>query len=230
MPRPKRVPLETDVRTTPPTIWHRYAVALQMTGAFGASIPMTPSEIKHMLAHRAPTHMPDGGVPLAELADRVMEEVGVDEEDSETWTPGGATFPRLPSGELCYEGRCIRGHLKDAARAISEFFLDVPNFRSKFVNRVYIEEILIPLGRKDPDGMITRYIQVMTRRGPRSAIKFVHYVTGVVVPFTLCLSADGMITPVHVQTALEYGRVHGMGAERSEDWGRYEVMRFERLE
>ena len=203
--------------------WEVYLVILHMEEQFGASIPRTPDEIWAMLEHRIPATMPAGGVPLAELAEQVTQEVGADDEQP----PGWSTFKRDQLG-LYYEGRTVRGHLKDCALQVQNFFPAIKNFRAKFINRVYVKDSKIRMLRDgsyltEVDGVETRFIQVMTRQGPRSAIKYLDYVNAPTLAFTIQLLADGIITKEHLAAVMDYGCVHGMGAERSQGWGRYTV-------
>ena len=63
----------------------------------------------------------------------------------------------------------------------------------------------------------------MTRQGPRSAIKYIDYVNSPFFEFNIKLMNDGIISMKHIESILQYGSVHGMGAERSQGWGRYSV-------
>ena len=112
-------------------IWNRYQITLQMEGEFGASIPKTEKEIKGMLENRMPKNKPDGGQPIEDLIEEVSSQIDTEEETEFGWL----TFKRDDEG-LLYEGRCIRGHLKDCALAVKDFFPDIKVFRSKVVNRM----------------------------------------------------------------------------------------------
>ena len=204
--------------------WQKYQVTLEMEGRFGASIPRTPEEIHNMLLHRMPAKKPAGAVDIDDLATQVAEEVGAEEEEE---AYGWSTFKRDAQG-LYYEGRTVRGHLKDCALQVQGFYPAIKNFRAKFVNRVYVRDEKIRLVRHhlpiaEIDGTETRFIQVMTRQGPRSTIKYLDYVEEPYLSFTVQLMADGVITQEHIEAVLAYGCVHGMGAERSQGWGRYRV-------
>lgn len=211
-------------------IWKEYIVDIAIQGQFGASIPKTPDEIRAMLEHRMPTNKPNDAISIDELTEQVAEEVKSPGDD-EPAPFGWAGFKSDDKG-LYAEGRTIRGHLKDCAQQVALWydgkaphkkagFPEIKNFRAKFVNRIYIKETKLHLGKEKPDGMETRYIQVMTRQGPRSTIKYVDYVTDVQFSFTISLMNDGVIGLDEIKTVLRYGARHGMGAERSQDWGRY---------
>lgn len=204
--------------------WKIYRVTLQMEGQFGASIPRTPEEIRAMLNHRMPANMPDQAIPVEDLAEQVITEVGAGDDQPAGWS----TFKRDSEG-LYYEGRTVRGHLKDCALQVQGFFPDIKNFRAKLVNRLYVRDAKIRLFRDwrvlaDVDDTETRFIQVMTRQGPRSAIKYLDFVVEPLLTFTVDLLDDGVIGKEHLEAVLDYGRVHGMGAERSQGWGRYRVL------
>jgi hypothetical protein len=201
-------------------MWKQFKVSLQFMGQFAASVPKTPEEIKGMLLNRMPKEKPEDATPVEELIEQVVEEVGADEEP----LPGWATFKRNGNG-LYYEGRCIRGHLKDAAQQLGNMVKgqgEITAFKAKFANRVYVVEDVIPLGKEAPDGTEMRFIQVMTRQGPRSTYKYIDYVDQPAMSFTLKLLEDKVITEDHIKMVFEYGAVHGMGQERSQGWGRYE--------
>jgi hypothetical protein len=197
-------------------MWKRYKVTLQMTGRFAASMAKTEKEIQSMLENRMPVRKPEDAVPIEELAEQVAVEVGTEPEI------GWATFKRDENG-LYYEGRCIRGHIKDVAQQISSFFSDIRAFKSKVANKVYVEDDKIYLGKSEPDGYEQRFIQIMTRRGPRSTYKFIDYVEKPKLVFVLKVLDDGVINRAILEAIFEYGGTHGMGQERGQSWGRYEV-------
>jgi len=196
-------------------MWKRYEVELSMEGRFAASVPKTHDEIAKMLEHRMPGKKPENAVPIDELAEQVTAEVAAEEPEV-----GWATFKRDDNG-LYYEGRCVRGHIKDCAQQVSSFFPETKAFKSKVANKVYVETDKIPIAKDAPDGWEQRFIQVMTRQGPRSTYKFIDYVDGVKLTFTLRVLDDGVISEDILRAIFDYGSVHGLGQERSQGWGRY---------
>ena len=225
-------------------MWKLYTVSLQVNGPFAASIPHTEKEISAMLEHRMPNKKPDGAAwnaeNMGEVASSIAEKRNKDQEEPEDgWLPGWAGFLR-DDGGIYYEGRCIRGHMKDCALAIKEMdgIKGTKNFRSKFVQRVYIDrtpfdKILLydNNGERitEPHGMQERFIQVMTARGPRSSIKYVDYVDNPRFSFGLKVLEDGIIELKHLEAILEYGGTHGLGQERSQGWGQYDILNIEEV-
>lgn len=205
-------------------MWDRYQVTLQIENRLAASLPKTGEEIKAMLKHRMPQIMPENAIPIEELADIVAEKVETVEEEA---MPGWATFPRNSEG-LYYEGRCVRGHIKDCAQQLSKI-VDIAAFKAKVANQVYVETDEIPLGKKEPDGTEKRFIQIMTRQGPRSTFKFIDYVLKPKLVFVLKVLEGGVIKEKHLLSIFEYGAVHGIGQERSQGWGRYQMAEMRKL-
>lgn len=212
-------------------MWKIYEVELQFLTPFASSTPKNPKDIEAMLLARAPSegalkHRIEQGdpiIPLPELAEQVIEEV----EASEEVERGYATFKRDENG-LYYEARCIRAHIKDCAN-ILQGILEIKALKSKVANRVYVEPAKIYLGKQEPDGNETRIVHAMTMKGPRSSLKTIDYVDKPVLKFNLRVLDDGVIDQDILKSIFEYGSEHGMGQERSQDWGKYEVVKLEEV-
>ena len=208
-------------------MWKKYRVELQFTGPFAASTPKDPQEIEAMLEHRAPSdaevvrRVRAGEVlkTLSDLAEEVAEEV-----EAQPGEKGWATFKRDEKG-LYYEGRCVRAHLKDCANVLQKT-LGIKALKSKVANRVYVFPERLYLGKMEPDGRELRMVHVIVKQGPRSTLKFVDYVMQPRLAFTLKVLDDGEIGRDVIEALFEYGGVHGMGQERSQQWGQYEVVSF----
>ncbi|MDO9580845.1 MAG: hypothetical protein Q7J06_09825 [Bacteroidales bacterium] len=223
-------------------MWKKYEVELQMTGYFAASLPRMRDEIEKMLANRMPAKPPEDFIPLDELADEVAEKVGApaEGEEEEEIKYGWATFPRNEDG-LYYEGRCVRGHLKDCANQVKgaikpdneaskaareKLEKDLKSLKARVANKVYVMTDVIPLmidgvQAKEIGGTEQRFVQVMTKKGPRSTIKYVDYLEKPTLKFQLNVLDDGIITEDILKAIFEYGSIHGLGQERSQGWGRY---------
>lgn len=190
--------------------------------------------------------------PLPDLAEQVAEEVDATEEVER----GYATFKRDDSG-LYYEARCVRAHIKDCANVLQGILgikaLKSKVANRVYVEPAKIrllregEPILAPDGSvevpvtivcsveskphteviKEPDGSETRIVHAMTMKGPRSSLKTIDYVDKPVLRFQLRVLDDGVIDEDILRAFFEYGSEHGMGQERSQDWGKYQLVRLE---
>jgi len=204
-------------------MWKRYEVELHFTTPFASSTPKNPKDIEAMLLARAPSKPPEGSTPLPELAEQVKEEVEAGEEVER----GYATFKRDESG-LYYEARCVRAHIKDCANQL-QGLLGIKALKAKVANRVYVEPARIYLDKNEPDGNEIRIIHAMTMKGPRSSLKTIDYVDKLTLKFTLKVLDDGVIDQKILASIFEYGAEHGMGQERSQDWGKYELAKLQEM-
>lgn len=202
-------------------MWKKYQVELHFTTQFASSTPKNPKDIEAMLIARAPSKPPEDPTPLPELAEQVAEEV----EASEEVERGYATFKRDEKG-LYYEARCVRAHIKDCANVL-QYQLSIKALKSKVANHVYVEPAKIYLDKSEPDGNETRIVHAMTMKGPRSSLKTIDFVDKPVLKFTLKVLDDGVIDEKTLKAIFEYGSEHGMGQERSQDWGKYELVKLQ---
>jgi hypothetical protein len=162
-------------------------------------------------------------MPIPELVEQIAGEVEATEEVER----GYATFKQDDNG-LYYEARCVRAHIKDCANQL-QGILGIKALKAKVANRVYVEPAKIYLGKSEPDGSEVRIIHAMTMKGPRSSLKTIDYVTDAKLNFTLRVLEDGVIDRDILEAIFEYGGTHGMGQERSQDWGKYELVKLEEV-
>ena len=123
----------------------------------------------------------------------------------------------------------VKAHLKDCANVLRGM-AEVTAFRSKLADRVFPEPPRIYLHvDSTTDDIVqapTDYwehpVHVMTPRGKRSALKRTDYVEQPMIRLNLRVLDDGVISEKHLRDILEYGAVHGFGAERGLGNGQYE--------
>lgn len=87
------------------------------------------------------------------------------------------------------------------------------------------------LGKKDADGSDEGPIHVQTAQGPRTAIKRVDYVSGVDIKFEVwVLTTNGNETrhigEKELKLLLNFGQENGLGADRSQGHGKFDVIEF----
>ena len=212
-------------------MWKFSEVELRFTTPFAASVPKNPKDIEAMLVARAPSdaelrRRKEAGeeiTPLDELAEQVAEEVEATEEVQR----GHATFKRDEKG-LYYEARCVRAHIKDCANQL-QGLLGIKALKSKVANRVYVKPERIYLDKQEPDGNEVRIVHTITPKGPRSSLKTIDYVDKPTLKFKLKVLDEGVIDRDILEAIFEYGGEHGMGQERSQDWGKYELVKLEEV-
>jgi hypothetical protein len=142
-------------------------------------------------------------------------------------------FGRMPgTGELFIEGRQVKAMLKEAVSiGIASGLLDngkswgktkkmLKNF---MVEHIFVEEERIGLGVTEPTGIDQRFIH--TYRG--AAIGLEEYVEEAKVSFTL--ASDYEWPHMFWPTVFAIGGANGLGAARSQGYGRFEVIGWETL-
>jgi len=153
----------------------------------------------------------------------------IEEEEAEKKAIG---FARV-DGQLVIEGRQVKAMLKEVANIIKD---DVPGakdgkvaaLKSKVAERLFVKETYISLGRTEPDEVDEHPISVMTRLGPRTSIKRCEICKDAEIEFTLLRKIKGPVSEKIMLAILDYGQENGLGADRSQGRGRYEVISVEK--
>lgn len=206
-------------------MWREYEVAVRFTGRLMGGTPSDPKAIIGKLEAEG----------RGDLAAEVAAEVGVDmEAPPEKEVVSRLVFKRNEGG-LYVEGYTWKAHLKDAAKVLATVMKSVAggkekvaNFRAKVADRVYVVEDHIPILREsgasvtEPDDEFVHPVQVMTPKGPRSSVKVNDVVVGAAMAFTLRVLDDRVISEEMIRDLFAYGSMHGYGAERGLQQGRYE--------
>lgn len=206
-------------------MWLYFGVELSFVSRFANSAPKHPKDILAMLESRTATDahlrkMREEGEEEVIPIEQMAEELGLAVDASTDADRGHATFLRDDNG-LYYEARCVRAHIKDCANQL-QTLLDIKALKAKVSNRVYVRPAKLILNREAIDGEELRIIHAMTPKGPRSSLKTVDFLENAKLSFSLKVLNDGVVDEKLINHIFEYGCEHGMGQERSQDWGRYE--------
>lgn len=139
-------------------------------------------------------------------------------------------FKRDENGTLFYEGRQLKAALKEACSiAVAAGKLSGRGWGktnkgllSYFAEHVFVEEEQLPLGVKEPTGISQRFVH--TFRG--SGIQLEEYVDNATFDFAVRTDHDFLMKEwAAIWTA---GEQNGIGASRSQGFGRYEVTRWDK--
>lgn len=210
-------------------MWKLFSLQMQFRDRLMGGIPKNPDLIKDWLEARKPsesalaTRQAAGEtiVPVATLAKEVEETVEAVEERA--WTG----FQSDDNG-LFVRSDHVKAHLKDCANVLRKF-VDVTAFRAKLADHVFPEPPRIYLHVDSttddvvqaPTGYWEHPVHVMTPKGKRSALKRTDYVSQPLIELNLRVLDDDVITEKHLRDILEYGSIHGFGAERGLGNGQY---------
>lgn len=222
-----------------------YRVRLRCTDKIVGGVPSSPSVIKGWLKAR----MDVGDRDLQEMVAKTLAERFPNEQpsadvlaealmDSDA-APSINGFKRHPeTGELAYEGRCMKAAFKEWMNSAYPG-VDWPSktkiakaFRkglmSTAAERVFVEEIYIGLGVKEPTAIEERIKHVTGPQGPRSSINRVEFVQEPTLEFTL-LVRDDFLSMEEWSRIWQAGEQIGIGSDRGRSDGKFELLAFDRI-
>jgi hypothetical protein len=87
----------------------------------------------------------------------------------------------------------------------------------------------------DPDGTDEKPIHVVTRQGPRTALKRTDYVTKPILQFEIWVLATHPAETRHISTQafiemFKLAKENGLGAERSQGHGKFDILSFQQIQ
>lgn len=174
----------------------------------------------------------DPNTPLSREAQKKATTTGfVFEGRRKIFTPEEA---RLMFGELHLEGRQVAAMLKEALMvAVGAGHIDATKWgktskgaKGFFVEHCFVEEENVYLGVTEPDEIVQGFVH--TFRG--TGIKLEERVKDVKIKFTIIADFDfeGRMKNFY-GILLSMAEKNGLGASRSQGWGRFSTIRFERV-
>lgn len=164
-----------------------------------------------------------------------LAEQTFDEAFNEATEEKSCTFKATDDGHLYIEGRQVKALLKEAGSRMG-FGKAIkgtrPSLKQDLHEAVHVDEDVLLLTRDgdsitEPDGIDTRPIHVMGPQGPRTAIKAVDYVTQAELRFTVRVLKSSGVTVDILKQILAFGQDLGLGADRSQGAGKFEVIGFD---
>lgn len=211
----------------------RYRVVLHISELHGG-VPSDPAVIEAWIRTKL-AESPDE--VIADETARILIERGIDPtnispDDMDEAIQAVANkrlngFYRDPdSGELQIAGYHIKAAIKEAANIAwpkRRWGPSNKGTRSYIAEHVFVPEDKISLGTKEPAGIDQR--QVNTWRG--TSFKYEEFVTDVEVEFSLLTDAE--LSDDDWATLWVTGEQQGLGASRSQGFGRYSVVAWDKL-
>lgn len=201
-------------------MWIYGEIAMTFNRRLCGSVPLKKEIVESWLTARMPKRKPQEGKSIEEIETEVLESI---EDIEEKVTLG---FQENEKGLFVRSGT-IKAHVKDSANQIKDVIKPpVKNFRGKVANKFYIDEYHVYLKRNDDfiqseDGEFDQPVHVITRQGPRSALKIIQFLNQPSLQFHCKLMIDKEVIPENIEQVFEYGSIHGYGGERGMGEGRY---------
>jgi hypothetical protein len=232
--RPKRTVFGTDA-----VLWSTYRATLAFRDKLVGGIPKDPRLIEGWLRTKA-------GIEdaqelrlavlrtLAEVGANGADGAGPDELDdataalvSQKRTTG---FKCGPEG-LYVEGRQIKAMLKESTNIVFAGERWGPTrkaAKSFFAERVFVDPDRVPLGVSEPSGVETVIGHLSGPAGPRSTLGNYEYVLQPAIDFRVLVLRD-CITPEQWRDIWCLAQENGFGTLRSQGYGRFDVVQWERM-
>jgi CRISPR/Cas system CSM-associated protein Csm4 (group 5 of RAMP superfamily) len=211
---------ETNEAKFDGNLWQTYHVKLKLRDRLIGGYPKNPEAEAAMLRARG----------LEDLIPKPQDPATMSEEQAETAKT--AAIERSSTGfksngaGIYLESRQIKAMLKESANVLkNNRLLDIKQLKSKLAERVFVYPDHIRLGA-GPDGTDQRVVHVMTAQGPRSSIKFFDYLNEPEIEFHLKVLKDNVVTESVLRTILEYAQENGLGADRSQGFGQFDLVEF----
>jgi hypothetical protein len=156
----------------------------------------------------------------------------VDDTTEKSWN----TFPSDDGGVFIWS-RQIKALFKECAsmlRVTVEKRGSKQVFQHGFEIKGLKKDDRVYLGPKEPNGYDEGPIHVQTAQGPRTALKRVDYVLTPEVAFDVWVLATHAAETRHVgedalRSLLLFGQENGLGADRSQGRGKFDVLEFTRV-
>lgn len=134
---------------------------------------------------------------------------------------------------LYIEGRTIKAMLKESVSILYtkqqwSYGRGEKAATSIAAERVFVEPEVIPLGRKAPDDIDLQISHVMTPKGPKSSLTYVEYVVQPRIVFDVLVTGD-VITEDDWARVWVQAQENGLGARRSQGYGKFDVLGWEKM-
>jgi len=219
--------------------YHIYEVEIKFRGPVVGIIPAeeqylipwlrargVSEDIAPKIADRIKEFLPKIKPPAEE---ELMEEIG-EEEVEVAFT----TFQFDENGAFCEE-RHIKGLLKETLKCLGKIKRGARGFLTHAIrakpDRIYFtNDKGEPMKVEDLRATI-RFGHVMTRRGPRTMIKGLHYLWRPRLHFWILVTRQygAPLGEEEIRDALEYGEEHGAFGDRTLGYGKYDLIKFKKV-
>jgi len=201
-------------------IYEKYGVELKFRDKLLGGVPKNPDVIKGWLnAKVAKGELISSESEIDDLAAATAEEMKATTQENKSWTG----FKSDDNG-LYIEGRQIKAMLKECATTL-KFMVKHRGLKQVLQHGTAIKPQKIYLGKKEPDG----YEEGICHTWRGSALKRHDFVQGGTIEFEIWVVNTGILTGKRIKTLFELGQENGLGASRSQDYGKFHVMKLRKI-
>ena len=214
--------------------YDRYRVEIEFVKECVGGIPKNENVLEAWVQSRGERKGADPKY-LKKLIEKIKQEVEAEEDMEKYWT----TFKRDDAG-IYLEDRNVKAMLREAATTLEYFRGKGSTARKQtFQHGLFVKPDKIRFHRdgkviREPEATQERAVHITTAMGPRSALKREDVVLpGARMTFEIWVvrpnGGEAHITKEMLRDWLELGQEIGLGASRSQQFGKFRVVRFERI-
>ncbi len=226
--------------------WDRYAVKIAFNERLIGGLPVITSDADPVKAYESwtkgqgvePDDASDLAQALAAEGDMPKQDVAVEEIE------GMLTGFRRDEDGLYIEARQIKAMIKESAQRLG-VIVERRGSRQVLQHDLHVRTLgsrtnqKLHLGVAEPSGVDTRPISVVTRQGPRTALKRFEYVNQPTIEFEVRVLAGGvgvtktskepLIGEEQLAEILDNGQDLGIGSDRSQGEGTFTLLEFSKI-
>jgi hypothetical protein len=221
-------------------LWAVYGARLAVRDKLIGGVPKEPKLIEGWLRNKAGLD-DENELRLAML--RTLAEVGPDSHDGDqdeglsqsaaaVVSQKRTTGFKTSSDGLYVESRQVKAMLKESTNIVfsgERWGPTKKSAKSFFAERVFVEPDKLMLGVREPSGVETVVGHLSGPAGPRSTLSNYEYVHEAVIECRIRVLRD-CITPEQWCDIWRHAQENGFGTLRSQGYGRFDVVQWERLE
>lgn len=209
-----------------------YNVTIELTQDMLGTLPKSKSIFAAHLASTMERKGKKEGMSEEEIQERIANDLAEYDDDAEDIVAGHTTFLTDSEGRPHLKDYHFKGFLKEAAKAKKQSGT-VKQLRSKVVQFLFVSPVVLYFSddnlKSDALEVFERPLRAETARGPRTTIARSDVVpAGTQISFTI-QSLNPAMTEKIISQLLWYGQYMGLGCFRGGGWGRFTVVKFERV-
>ncbi len=201
-------------------IYVKYEVELKFREKLLGGIPKNPEMIKGWLNAK----VTKGELKVSEKEAEAMiaataEEMNASTQENKSWTG----FKSDDTG-LYIEGRQVKAMMKECATTL-KLMVKHRGLKQVLQHGTAIKPQRLYLGKKEPDG----YEEGVCHTWRGSALKRNDFVERCTIEFEIWVVDTKILTEKLVNMLFELGQENGIGASRSQDFGKFHVIKLRKL-
>jgi hypothetical protein len=218
-----------DPRFSTTALYDVYRVTVRLRDKLCGGTPKNPELLKGWIAATTEHNDETTDAQVAEVKAALLEPT-----EEKSWNG----FRGDKERGLFIEARQIKAMFKESATML-RITVDKRGSKQIFQHGFEIKSLEEPadriyLGTKEPSGYDEGPIHVDTAQGPRTAIKRVDYIDRPTITFDIWVLATAAAETRHIGESdlipmLTFAQENGLGADRSQGRGKFDVVKFEVL-